>query len=606
LKKIKRTATTILIFLACVIILPLSHAQFLLDNGDEPVVKPKNEKKSKGLPSHIARNIRASSIPNVEGAIKISWDIHPDSSNTFIVGRTTTLPNTKRIALSATSIKLIPAGAEPVAIDSNLPPGQYYYVVLAREKIQSGDIELYPDVNYTGEPVVIARKYGTKQVQTYPEQVTLIHARVINKTQVLLTWKGLNRDNIVYNIYRDAKPINTPRNIKDARKIASVQGSMESYIDRGINSTGKYYYAITTSDMTGSEDLQLIPDQSYLTTGVHVVVKSDVTVKNIETRMKDDGTVQVTWDRAEVNAQELLLYRYEEPIKDAEKLALSDSLGTVDAKYNEYLDKNPPSGQHYYAVLTKLADGSIDTTLNSGQNYTTTPVKLGEPIEITRINASQSKNGVSITWRYRGSSRSKYYKLYRTDKIPSSLMKIKDEYLVDIVNVTAGSYLDTGITPGNYYYAIIPEDFESDPDFTLVEGVNITTKPVNIEKTVKKIEPKKKKEFSDRVRPEEKEPDRIIPVPEKEFTTISRDLDNIIHSTFDKGYYRAAIKSLQKLIDVSDNEYEVAKAKLFIGRSYIELKQYRKGLDYLVQKDVLEYFPEDGRFWRDYAIQRVR
>jgi len=606
LKKIKRTATTILICLACVMVMPISNAQFLLDNAEEPVIQPKNEKKPKGLPSYVARNIRASSIPDVEGAIKISWDIHPDSSNAFIVGRTTALPNTKEKALSAKSIKLIPAGAEPVVIDSNLPPGQYYYVVLARDKVQSDDIELYPDVNYTGEPVLIERKYGKKQVQAYPEQVTLIHARVINKTQVLLTWKGLNRDNIVYNIYRDTKPINTPQSIKNEKKVASVQGSMESYIDRGINGTGNYYYAITTSDMTGNEDLQLIPDQSYLTTGVYVVVKSDVTVKNIETRVQDNGTVQVTWNKAGVKAQEFLLYRYEEPIQNAERLALSDSLGAVDGKYNEYSDKNPPSGQHYYAVLTKLADGSIDTTLNSGQNYTVTPVKLGKPIEITRIDASQKKNGVSITWQYRGSSRSKYFKLYRTDKIPSSSMEIKDTYLVDIVNVTEGTYLDTGITPGDYYYAIVPEDFESDPDFTLVKGVNITTKPVNIEKTVKKVEPEKKRETRKRVRPEEKEPERIIPVPDKEFKTVTRDLDNIIHSTFDKGYYRAAIKSLQKVLDVSDNEYEVAKAKLFTGRSYIELKQYRKGLDYLVQNDVVEYFPEDARFWRDYAIQRVR
>ncbi|MFW5770639.1 MAG: hypothetical protein ACOCX9_04310 [Spirochaetota bacterium] len=606
MRTIKRTAVTILIFLACVAVLPLSHAQFLLDNGDGPVIQPKNEKKSKGLPSHVVRNIVASSVPDVEGAIKISWDIHPDSSNTFIVGRTAILPTTKEKALSATSIKVIPPGAEPVVIDSNLPPGQYYYVVLAREKIQSGDIELYPDVNYTGEPVVIASNYGEKQVQGYPEQVTLIHARLINKTQVLLTWKGLNRDNIKYNIYRDTKPLNTPQSIKNAKKIASIQGSRESYIDRDLEGTGNYYYAITTSDMTGNEDLQLIPDQSYLTTGVQVIVKSDVTVKNIESRMQDNGTVQVTWDRAGVNAQELLLYRYEEPIRNAERLALSDSLGTVDAKYNEYLDKNPPPGQHYYAVLTKLADGSIDTTLHSGQNYTTTPVKLGEPIEITRINASQEKNGVSITWRYRGSSRSKYYKLYRTNKIPSSPVEIKDTYLVDIVNVTEESYLDTGIRPGEYYYVIVPEDFESDPDLTLVKDVNITAKPVTIEKTVKKVEQKKKKKTREKVIPEEKEPERITPLPGKEFQAVTRDLDNIIHSTFDKGYYRTAIKSLQKVIDVSDNDYEAAKAKLFTGRSYIELKQYRKGIDYLMQKDVLKHFPEDALFWRDYAIQRVR
>ncbi len=596
MKKIKKITTTILVFCTCAMVIPTVQAQFLLDDGEEQVIQPEKEKRSKGLPPHIARGIRALPVDNVDGAVKITWDIDPESSDVFIVGRTAILPDSKETALSATSMKVVPAGADTVAIDSNLPPGQYYYVVLARKKIQSGDIELYPDVNYTSRAVVIEGKYAKRQAKSYPDQVTLIHARVINKTQVLLTWKGLNQDNIAYNIYRDVKPINTPKKIKNAKKVATVKGSMESYIDRNINDTGNYYYAITTRDMTGNEDLQLIPDQSYLATGVYVVVKGNVTVKNIKTRIQDDGIVKITWDTAGIKAQEFLLYRHEEPVKNAEMLALSDSLGAVDSKYNEYLDKNPPSGKHYYAVLTKLADGSIDTTLLKGENYNVEPVTLGKPIKITRIEASKTKNGVSITWQYRGSSRSKYYKLYRTEDMPSSSLKIKDAYLVDIVNVVSGSYLDTDILPGSYYYAAVPEDFESDADFSLVEGVNITASPVQIKKKVPK----------EKIRPEKKEPERVIPIPEKKYKEATRDLDSIIHSTFDRGYYRAAINSLQKVIDESDNEYEVARAKLFMGRSYIELKQYRKGLHYLVQNIVTEYFPEDAQFWRDYAIQRVR
>ena len=592
-----------MLVITCIFANHVIYSQFLLDNASEESFQPEKEKKKepRGLPPHIVRNIRAEQVTGVEGAIKITWDIHPDSTNDFIVGRTSSIPADNETALSATSVKLVPAGAKPVVIDSNLQPAQYYYVVLARKRIQSGDTNLYPDVNYTSSPVVIETKYDQQRVKRDPDQVTLIHAREINKTQVLLTWKGVDQENIIYAIYRDTEPVNTPEKIKKATVVATVTGKRESYIDRTIRESGNYYYAITTRDMSGNEDLQLIPDQSYLTGGVYIVVKSNVTVDDIQAKLLNDGTVKVTWDKSGVKAQEFLVYRYDEPLKTAEMLALSKSVGTVDGRYDEFIDKNPPSGRLYYAILIKMSDGSIDTTLNESDNYTVQPVVMGEPIDITGINATEISKGIRIRWDYKGSAGSRYYKLYRSEEIPSPSKDIKNAYLVDIVNINSRSYVDSGVSPGSYYYALVPENFESIDDFALEKGTNISSEPVQVKKALKKLpENEPRKEFRKRI------PEHVEPVPERKPGISAPAVDSIVHSTFDRGYYRAAIKSLQKVIQESDNEYEIAKAKLFTGRSYIEMKRYRKGLEYLVQDDVVKHFPEDAEFWRDYAIQRVR
>ncbi|NMB65262.1 MAG: hypothetical protein GYA16_10395, partial [Spirochaetes bacterium] len=151
----KRAIITKIIISLCVVFscFYYVYAQFLMEDYKKTEIKPKP-----GLPVHIARNIRAELINEVEGAVKITFSIDPDAKNDFLIGRTTTVPSSAEVALQAATVKVVLAGAEPVAIDSNLPPGQYYYVILARDKILEKDISLYPDVNYTSAPIVIKKK----------------------------------------------------------------------------------------------------------------------------------------------------------------------------------------------------------------------------------------------------------------------------------------------------------------------------------------------------------------------------------------------------------------------------------------------------------------
>jgi hypothetical protein len=84
------------------------------------------------------------------------------------------------------------------------------------------------------------------------------------------------------------------------------------------------------------------------------------------------------------------------------------------------------------------------------------------------------------------------------------------------------------------------------------------------------------------------------------------DVDIVVRKTFFRGLFRQAIKELQIIISSTDNAREASKARLFIGRSYIEMGKYRKALDMLILPEVKRYFPKEASFWEAFALTRIR
>ncbi|HON79594.1 MAG TPA: hypothetical protein PK544_13960, partial [Spirochaetota bacterium] len=204
------------------------RSQFLdIDDGSGEGGKTVVEEpvKTRSLPPYIVTNVQARPLENVRGAVKITWDKNPESNDSFIVGRALEVPYDAEKALNATSIKLVAPGEEQSAIDSNLPPGQYYYVVLSRSKVMDKAVELHPNVNYTTVPVVIEQESRRREVENLPDKVTLIHAMIVNRTRVLLTWRGIQSPDITYTVYRDTSPLNTPERIQRASRIGTVDAS---------------------------------------------------------------------------------------------------------------------------------------------------------------------------------------------------------------------------------------------------------------------------------------------------------------------------------------------------------------------------------------------
>ncbi len=491
-KKLPVPLSVIFIFITLFALRNAALCEFLLDEV-APAKEALEEKapgepvKRSDFPPHVVTRIKAQPIPDVRGAVRITWETDPSSIEDFIVGRSRVAPNTREKALAATSIKVIPAGSPGETIDSNLPPGEYYYIVLSKEKVAAKDVEVYPDVNFTLAPVVIERAIMAAPTRAYPDQVTLIHGQVINKTQVLLTWRSTGAQNIVYSVYRCGEALNNPEAVRKAERVAVITEAKESYVDRSLTLTGTYYYAVTTKDIAGNEDMQLVPDQSYLTAGINIAFKSQVIVSGLKAEAVGDNTVRLSWVGVSSPGARYLVYRAGRPIIDAQRLALSKQLASVEPGQTAYVDQNPGAGVHYYAVLVRLEDSTVDNTLRESANYTT-------------------------------------------------------------------------------------------------QGV--AARPA-----VKKLSPEAAKT----------PPEREAPA-----VTETGDLDTVLRDTFFKERYGLAIKRLRNIVSASDNEYEKAKARLFLGRSFLELGQYRESLSYFIMSDVTKYFPKESRFWREYALSRVR
>jgi hypothetical protein len=575
-------------------------SDFIVDE-EEKALTPEQSVK---LDKYVAKNIKVEVIPNIKGAVRISWDLDKDSNDDFIVGRSASIPDTIDKALKAISIKVVSSGTKSEVIDSNLTSGAYYYCVLAKSKVMDREIKLYADQNYTIFPAIIETDVNRNPEKIFPQQVSLIYARIVNNSQVRLTWRNIETRGIQYTIYRANSSLDSPSKLEKAEKINVITDGRESYVDNKLNNSGTYYYAITTKDISGNEDLNLIPDQSYTASGVYISFNVPIPVSNISAKPVNSD-VKISWGKTSSGVAEYLIYRYSGPITDSDRIGLATFLGRVTEKETVYIDKNPGTGNYYYAVLTKLLNGNVINDLIKGGNYTFEPVSLGSPIHLISFNARAKGSDIELTWKTSGNLGSKSYKILRKESSIKSIVDLQNADAAAYVSIDDYQYIDKNLKPGKYYYAIIPESIDEVKELSLEAGVNIVEKSIaESEKITSKIDPGQlvKKPESKAVEPKVKvEADKKILLPKG----TASGIDPILEKYFFTGKYKSALSELENFEKKSNNQNDIARARLFIGRTLIELKRYKEAVQYLVLKDVNDLYPKEARFWREFALPKI-
>ena len=561
---------------------------FLYEEESEQLMESveKSTKREGRYPVDVAYNVRATKVKGTRNSVMITWDVHPEFNGRFVLGRAGEVLDTKEKALKAETIKTVQGQERSVHIEPGLPPGTYFYVILSKDRIASRDVELYADVNYTTYPVVIAseKEKGLSHVKG-------ISAKKISSEKVLITWEGVSDKKIIYTVYRARKRIADDEVVAVSDRVASLTDA-EHYIDDTIPVTGTYYYAVSTKKLEGREHFVYVPGETYTTNGVFVYKKYSLVIQNIRAEQVQND-IRVQWDTVvsgiEYEVDGYALYRASMPVSNYERLDFSKHLATLDGRTTTYIDRDPGPGKHYYAVLVKFKNGAVDLRLQPGFNYTTEPIGLSKGEQfftLTMIDAAVERGGIVVSWKYRGGREGVSYDLYRSTSIPESPSAVGPSMIITRVDLTSGSYADTSPPQGMYYYGLIPVHKGALRDFVIQEGVNVTSYPIGYSTEMKMLPrdtPRKKQEYS-----------------------MPGTIDEILHRTFFRGRYVLAIKELQDLIRTSDNTIEKAKARLFIGRSYIERGDYKKALLFLSLQDVSTYFPEEAEFWHDFAILRVQ
>jgi hypothetical protein len=574
-------------------------SEFIVEEEDKVIEKQAPLEIDKSG-KYIIKNIKVDVIPNIKGAVRITWELNKDSDDDYIVGRSSAVSDTMEKALKSVSIKVVPSGAKPEVIDSNLKAGAYYYCILAKSRIMDRDIKLYAGQNYTINPVIIEADQNREPEKILPQQVSLIYARIINNSQIRLTWRNIETRGIIYTIYRSNTPLDSPSKMAKAEKVNVITDGRESYVDNKINKSGTYYYAITTKDINNNEDLNLIPDQSYTTSGVYVSLDVPAPVSNISAKPSDGG-VKITWDKTSAGVAEYLIYRYSGAIADSDRLGLATFLGRTTDKEMVYIDKNPGAGNYFYAVLTKFLNGNVLNDLVKGVNYTYEPVTLGTSIHLVSLTASAAGSDIELTWKTSGNLGNKSYKILRKQSRIKNIDDLQDAEIAAYVNVDDLGYTDKNLMPGKYYYVLAPESIEDEKEFSLETGINLVEKSIaKSQKEIAKTEPPAD-------RKESKAPEPGIEVKKDALLSgrTSSGIDPILQNYFIAGRYNNALSELENFVKSSKNQNDVARAKLFIGRTLIELKKYREAVQYLALKDVNDLYPKEARFWREFALSKI-
>jgi hypothetical protein len=371
--------------------------------------------------------------------------------------------------------------------------------------------------------------------------------------------------------------IDTREKAKKAQVLQTVSAGTSNTILDTDCTPGSYYYVVLSKKAVNDDEYALYRDVNLTTTPVVLYGKEALfRVAKIKAVDAGNAKVRITWEKVDKTGMLYTVYRSRSVINTPDRLREAQLVKVV-PETGEYVDDGiAVSGTYFYAVTAKVQYGSEDTALVQDQNFTSqgVPVTIVDKIAIKSITARVENGAVVIKWNYTGGQGETAYRLVRSDSRPKNTNERTGRETATDVDLTRKTYTDTSLKPGTYYYWLEPRSLGDKGSLELAVGINITEDPV----TIKAVE---KKAFAG-------------------------DIDRILKRTFFKGLYSSAIKELQDLLSRSDNQEEAAKARLFIGRSYIEQGQYRKALDYLILNDVKKYFPKEAEFWTEFALARVR
>ena len=410
---------------------------------------------------------------------------------------------------------------------------------------------------------------------------------------------------------RSSEIIDTQEKALAAKTINTVSTRDRSLvIDSGL-APGTYYYVILAREKVVERNIELVRDMNFSTKGVTIVAREaggpPRQVTGIRIQRAGKKGVLLTWKKIPSEGITYTIYRSNEPVSTIDRLrnaVIRVMVTDIDNYIDENIDTNDPC---YYAVTARDSAGRENTELIAESNYTGTPFYFGLEIEkVERVTYRPVKlkgvneNGtIKLKWEHTGNAGVRFFRIFRTRELPLVLEEVRDDWVIADVDILSDGFSDPDPLDGSLYYGIVPYLTGENGTLKLEKGVYVTGESLLVHKAPVR---NSVDEYENRTI----EPGKDDPVPLKKAPVEGDRLKRILRRSFFNGHYALAIKELQQFIVDTDNENEKAQARLFIARSLIELKEYRKALGILARPDVMEYYPDESRFWSDYAIRQDR
>ncbi len=528
---------------------------------------------------HIAFDIKAERIKFSNDSVKITWKMDKQYQGDFYVGRSEKEMATTEDVLQAKLIGTFISGQDGILIDRDIQQGKkYYYIIIAKDFLLKRKIDIIKNTNYTGEPVSIFIE---------PESVQAIRADVSDDNSILISWKKGSGSSEKFNIYRSRSAISSGGELGVAEKIGVIEKT--EYADKNIPDYGSYFYAVTITDKNGIEYFNPKIDQNFTSNGIYLKGKTLTTPLNVGAFIGEKNSIIIKWEKSESRTVKELkgyeIYRSDEIINSLLKLKFSKLIQIVDNKTLLYTDKELPPGKYCYAVFSRYSDGTVDINFDTDSNYTKMPLIITLPYKVNAINHEVADKKIILRWSYSGNTGNELVSIFKSLKIPSDSSAIMNDDIVGTENIKAGKFIVNSPAPGTFYYGVLCRN--ENEIIKITKGINIIPSPIDRESDF--IAEKKEK------------------ITEKETVNYQNDgLDSIIRNTYYKGKYGLALKELKKFSKTSDNKYDQSKVKLFLAKTYIELHEYNKSIKLLNNEDVKTNFPEETKFWFEFAIVRLK
>ncbi|HOP63500.1 MAG TPA: hypothetical protein PK906_09035 [Spirochaetota bacterium] len=538
------------------------------------------------FPEHIAYNIKTERIKFSNNSIKITWKMNSSFNGEFVVGRSEKEFNNAEDVLKSELIGVFYSGQDGLLIDRNLRQGRnYYYIVISKNHLLKRKFDILKNINCTSSPLYIFSEPGI---------VKDISAEMQKNKSIEIEWDNPGGSGLKFNLYRSRSVINATAELEVAEKLITTDD--DEYTDKNISEYVSYFYAVTVTDKNGIEYFNPQPDKNFTTNGIYLKGKTLATPLNVGAYLSNNDSIIVKWEKATSRTGKELsgyeIYRSEEMINSLLKLKFARLMQIVNTDTIMYNDREPGPGKFYYAVFARYSDGTVDINFEDESSYTKAPVIITHPYRITALSSEVDESRIILRWNYSGNTGTETVGIFRKKMIPLNSRKIMSDDFIGTENIKSGRFIIPYPETGSHYYGVI---IKSNDILTEIKpGINVTSGAI----LVKKDRESGKSEIIKKERPSGK--------GSLHYGITDRDLDNILKNLFYREQYHSASKELKKYIDGTDNDYNRAKARLFLARTYIELKEYRLSINILNSSDVKTNFPEEAKFWSEFAMVRLK
>jgi len=208
-----------------------------------------------------------------------------------------------------------------------------------------------------------------RQISTAPGSTRIGMIKAVfeeNTGMVKLTWTKIpNPVSFKYRIYRDVNILDQPTKLRESAFISEVDGNIDSYLDR-IETSGKYYYAVSIVDIDNKETKELALDQSYTGRPVSVLLTPE-NVTNISVDY-ELGTTRVLLRWKNPESRELAKIRIYRDKNKFTAIKAELKIAEFSSNMNNYYDTIQEPGRYYYAITTVSVLGKENQKLIPQKN----------------------------------------------------------------------------------------------------------------------------------------------------------------------------------------------------------------------------------------------